>query len=159
MSLLHIPNLWILEYAVRHPTQFTGDFTQRISSEHAGYTMSASIRVLTAGLIDDIALKDQQPPLTPPVIIALLRRIFSSPESLRACSPDMNIHETLDYLETLEKHRAKRVKALERRGGLEAQKYLKLSRNAPARYGYVVNGLKVWVRDPPPARLVVVDFS
>jgi len=151
MSLLDIPDHWILEYALRHPTQFTGDFIQRISSEHTDHPMPVLIRVLTAGLIDDIALKEQQPLLTAPVIIALLRRIFSSPESVRACSPDMNIHETLDYLETLDKHRAKRVKALERRGGLEAQKYLKLSRNAPDRYKYIVNGLKLWVRNSPRA--------
>ena len=157
MSQLDIPNHWILEYAVRHPAQFTGDFIQRISPENTDYPIHALIRVLMVELIDDIALKEPQPAVTPAVIVALLRRIFISPESLRACSPDMNIHETLHYLETLEKQRARRVKALERRGGAEAQKYMKLSRNALARYNYIVNGLKLWV-PPSPARLVVVGF-
>jgi len=59
----------------------------------------------------------------------------------------MNIRETLYYLDVLERKRAKRIKALERRDASdEAAKYIKLARNAVSRYGYVTHGLKLWVR-------------
>jgi hypothetical protein len=99
-------------------------------------------------LIDDIARESHQPSLTPPILIALLRRIFDSDNSLQACSPDMHIDETLYYLQALEDQRAKRIKALESRGGAEATKCIKLSRNAIGRYGYITHGLKLWVHSP-----------
>jgi hypothetical protein len=140
MALLDIPNNWILEYAVRHPTHFSQHFIQR--------THSLDSFVLITELIDDIASEGHQPALTPHILIALLRRIFDSDNSLQACSPDMHISETLEFLEMLETQRAKRIKALESRGGAEATKYIKLSRNAVGRYGYITHGLKLWVHSP-----------
>jgi hypothetical protein len=138
MPVLDIPNHWVLEYAVRHPAHFSQHFIQR--------TPPCTELVLTTELIDDIATTEgKEPSLSPPILIALLRRIFDSDDSLQACSPDMNIHETLYYLESLETQRSKRIKALEQRGGAEATKYIKLSRNAIGRYGYVTHGLKLWV--------------
>lgn len=60
----------------------------------------------------------------------------------------MYIHETIDYLELLEKQRMKRIKALERRGGTVGAEFIKTSNNALARYNFAVIGIKYWVLFP-----------
>jgi hypothetical protein len=57
----------------------------------------------------------------------------------------MYIHETIEYLELLEKQRTKRIKALERRGGSMGAEFIKTSPSVYARYIFALIGLKYWV--------------
>jgi hypothetical protein len=96
-------------------------------------------------LLDQIASNPDQPPLPPTLLIALLKRIFSHPKSLEACSIDHDIHETIEYLELVETHRLKRIKALEKRGGPIIAEFIKTSGASQSRFNYALIGLKYWV--------------
>ena len=61
----------------------------------------------------------------------------------------MYIHETIEYLELLEKQRTRRIIALERRGGSIGAEFIKTSQSVFARYTFALTGLKYWVCPHP----------
>lgn len=138
MSAPAIPVHWILEYAVKHPANFKEEFIER-----RFYSFDGLILRITR----QYRFGPRTATPTPIVIVALLKRIFSIPSSLKACDPDMCVHETIEYLELLEKQRTKRIKALERRSiGAE---FIKTSPSVYARYIFALTGVKYWVCSHP----------
>jgi len=101
------------------------------------------------GLLDETALGPDQPQIPAPVLIALLKRIFSSPNSVRACEIDHNIELSIEYLEQIERQRAKRIKALEKRGVPNLKQFTDLSEPTLRRYKYGLTGIKYWVCPVP----------
>jgi hypothetical protein len=95
--------------------------------------------------MDQIASVPDQPPLSPIVLIALLKRIFEHSDSLNVCTADSDIDTTIYYLEHLEKLRQKRIKALEKRGGQIVAVFLKNSKSIESRFNFVLHGIKIWV--------------
>lgn len=128
------------------------------------------MHVLVASL-DQIASVPDQPPLSPIVLIALLKRIFSIPNSLELCSPDEDIDTTIYYLEYLEKLRKKRIKALQKIGGQRVALFLKNADSIEQRYTFALQGIKIWVhclifpywlrlfiKNSPGSRLIRITF-
>ena len=89
-----------------------------------------------------------QPPLSPIVLIALLRRVFDSPNSLNACTVDQDVDQTIYYFEQLEKLRKKRVKALQKRGGQMVAVFLKNAQSTENRFNFALQGIKIWACFP-----------
>jgi len=97
----------------------------------------------------EIAKNPDQPQIPPTLIIALLRRIISHQnDPAKVCGADMDILETIEYLELLEHHRTKRIKALENRGGPLVADFLRTAGVAQNRYNFALVGLKMWVCVP-----------
>lgn len=133
-----IPLHWILEYAVTDPSKFKDSFILGGLSSNT---------LLTIALCDQLASTPDQPQIPPTVLIALLHRIFSHPNSKDICDVDHGILETIDYLELLETQRLKRMKALEKRGGTLVSDLLKTSAITLSRYNFSLICIKYWVRD------------
>lgn len=134
-----IPLIWILEYAVSNLTIFKNEFIE-------GKILSTSSHELNwEALLDQIASVPDQPPLSPIVLIALLRRVFDNPNSLDACTVDQDVDQTIYYFEQLEKLRKKRVKALQKRGGQMVAVFLKNAQSTENRFNFALQGIKIWV--------------
>lgn len=131
-----IPLQWILEHAVTDPSKFKDSFILG--------TLSLCVFADLA-LCDQLASTADQPSFPPIVLIALLHRIFSHPNAKDICDVDNGILDTIEYLETLETQRLKRMKALEKRGGALVGDLLKTSEITLSRYNFSLICIKYWV--------------
>ena len=80
------------------------------------------------------------------MLIALLTRIFSVPNSVRVCDVDLNVELSIEYLAQIERQRCKRIKALEKRGGQKVKQFTDTSETTYKRYNYALQGIRYWVR-------------
>ena len=139
MSAAEIPLDWILEYVLNNLNDFNEHFIQ-------GSTFYCSLHADAKGMLDEIALAPDQPQIPPIALIALLQRIVSSPDSIKACDPDADIYTTLEYLELLEAQRLKRIKAIATRGSSLTAEVTRTSKVAQSRYAFALTSLKYWVK-------------
>jgi len=139
---IDIPLVWILEYAINNPGKFKSKFLEGLVTSNSGDADAI-------GLMWEIAKNPDQPQIPPTLIIALLRRIISHQnDPAKVCGADMDILDTIKYLELLEHHRTKRIKALENRGGPLVVDFLRTATTAQNRYNFALVGLKLWVCGP-----------
>lgn len=64
---------------------------------------------------------------------------------MRACEVDHSVELSIEYLEQIERQRAKRIKALEKRGVPNIKQYTDLSEPSIRRYKYGLTGIRFWV--------------